>query len=339
MEKYVSLLLALVLVLMALCSCNVLGEDPWEYKDNEKQEKEENEEEKKPETPLEIEKPVEIEGVAKLSLIRVSTESKVRGSMGGGLYYENSTAGNVYIDAVFEASSLSEENKAPDELFKAYALNGEGKKISSVLCCVEIDGNSSVSKGEAMLPLSEYRLHAAFSVPKTEKDITLCFEFEKDVYTYKYTSGNKDMIVRPLSEGDTVGGEESATLKLLGCEYTKEVKPSNTDGAYSYYNCETEGNIYLVLAFELTNYKTEGASAESFVGVRALYDGKYEYAGFVSKEKGDKKGFSTFDDIVPLECVMAVGVIEVPESLMETTFEISVMIDGTEYTVVSVKAE
>ena len=142
MKKYISLILSLSLLLLSLCSCQIFGEDPWEYEEKEKEEKKETEEKEKPLAPFVLEVPVEIEGVASLELVKVSTESKVRGSMGGGLYYENSTAGNVYIDAVFNAVNLSDENKAPDELFKGYAVGAGDKKYGSVLCCVEINGNA-----------------------------------------------------------------------------------------------------------------------------------------------------------------------------------------------------
>ena len=155
------------------------------------------------------------------------------------------------------------------------------------------------------------------------------------MYIYKYTQGNKDMIDRPLNAGGNLKIEEFGRLEYLGYEFTKMLKPSNTSGAYSYYNCETEGNTYLVLNFDLINYGTAGIPAESFVSVRAMFDGKYEYTGFVSREKTDRKGFSTFDEIAPLESATVVGVIEIPESLMETPFEISVMFNNTEYTIVS----
>lgn len=64
------------------------------------------------------------EDTADFTLFKISTSNKVTGSLASGMYYENDSADETYIDVVFDYTHLGTESVNSDDLIIAKAMNG-----------------------------------------------------------------------------------------------------------------------------------------------------------------------------------------------------------------------
>lgn len=117
-----------------------------------------------------------------------------------------------------------------------------------------------------------------------------------------------------------------------GIEYTDDLLPSNTSGAYSHYDIDNSSNTYLVAKFDITNYMSSEKDCDTFIGIKALYLDKYTYTGFVVVEDDDGKGFSSYEDISPLSTRHFYYLIEVPKTVVENDVTLTISFNGKEYT-------
>jgi len=329
MKRLVALVLAGVICLPVLASCekNTGKEEP---KDTEAEKVVETEPEKElPKEPLELETTVKVEGIAELSLISVTTDTKVKAVRHNGQFYENDKEGNVYVDAVFELVNLQKKAVAPQEIFRAYAVGEE--KYNSVFYGIETEGYTSMSHSEVLVPGAVYRFHAAVSVPEADKALSLNYEFKDVVYTLPYTLGETVRVERLIEEGTPASIDGFADAEFVGYEFTDKILPSDTTETYSTYVCEGEGNTYLVLYFDLTNNMSDRMLAGDLLCAAVRFEGSDEYMGFVATENVDGRGFSHANKLLPTQTLKALCVIEVPEMFIGTDFEATVVLDSTEF--------
>ena len=59
---------------------------------------------------------------------------------------------------------------------------------------------------------------------------------------------------------------------------------------------------------------------------------KYTYTGFIVVEDTDGKGFSTYEDIAPLTTRTAYYLIEVPNTVKDKSYELTIAFNTEEYT-------
>ncbi|MFI3171372.1 MAG: hypothetical protein R3Y58_03230 [Eubacteriales bacterium] len=272
------------------------------------------------------------EDIADFTLFKISTSNKVTGSLASGMYYENNSTDETYIDVVFDYTHLGTEAVNSDDLIIAKAMNGAGTEFTNVLYVVETDNGEDVSAYESIAPLSTVRFHCAISVPTSETDLTLSFVIGDKNYIYDYKISEVVSNIETLNVGDEIGDEEFATLLFNGIQYTDDLLPSNTSGSYSHYQIDGTDNTYLVINFDLTNYQGSAKEASSFVGIKAKYMDKYEYTGGIRVEDSDGAGFgSGYENIDPLATRKCYYLIEVPKSVIENEVELTISFDGKEY--------
>lgn len=336
MKKYAALLLAVILCL-SLCACGTVvvteSDTPSTPGGNSAADTTQQPAgTKKAVTPLQLETAYEVADYAELTLIRISTTGKVEGSMGGGLYYENSTTGETYIDAVFDIVNTGTEPISSEDFMTATAMNASGAVYKCHLYCVETHDMTYVQSYEKIAPLSAARFHAAISVPTTEKHLTLNFTVNGESFSYAYDTGMEVKTTIDLHVGDVIENADYATMKFLGCEMTDDLLPSNTSGYYSHYQVDSADNTYLVLKFEVTNYQTGDKDVDTFVSAKATFMGKYKYTGFIVSEDTDGKGFSNYSSISPLSTAKVFYLIEIPKTVADKEFTVGIMFDKQEYT-------
>ena len=285
-------------------------------------------------TSLELGTAYEFPDYADITLVRIETTSKIQGSMGGGMYYENSNAGETYVDVVFDLTNTSTNAISCDEFMTATAINGSKVTYDCKFYGVETDNMTSVSQFEEISPLSSVRFHAAFSVPENEPHLTLKFTINGSLFSYDYTPNVDVKNTTELNIGDILGDESVATAEFVNCEFTDLVEPSNTSRAYTYYKVDNSNNTYLVLTFNITNYSGQEKDADSFISAKATFMEKYKYNCFIVSEDDDAAGLSSYNKIAPLATAKVMCLIEVPKTVSDKDFSVDVMFNQESYTYV-----
>lgn len=269
---------------------------------------------------------------ADFTLFKVVTGKKITASIAGDIYYENNNSGETFVDIIVDWTNTSAETISSEDVVIASASNSSGTEYTNCLYAVETNNATYLSQYENIAPLSTVRLHCAISVPETETDLTLKLVAKDKEYTYGYSLGDVASSAKEIKVGDSVEETDYATLVFNGIEYTNDLLPSNTSGAYSHYEIDNASNTYLVVKFDVTNYMSSDRDCESFVGIKALYLDKYTYTGFVVVEDDDGKGFSSYEDISPLSTRHFYYLIEVPKTVIENDVTLTISFNGKEYT-------
>lgn len=332
MKKLLSFLLATAMC-MTLCACggntNTSNEGTNNANANNNSSVSEKEEKG---TELVLATQNTVADYADFTLFKVVTGKKITASIAGDIYYENNNSGETFVDIIVDWTNTSAETISSEDVVIASASNSSGTEYTNCLYAVETNNATYLSQYENIAPLSTVRLHCAISVPETETDLTLKLVAKDKEYTYGYSLGDVASSAKEIKVGDSVEETDYATLVFNGIEYTDDLLPSNTSGAYSHYEIDNASNTYLVVKFDVTNYMSSDRDCESFVGIKALYLDKYTYTGFVVVEDDDGKGFSSYEDISPLSTRHFYYLIEVPKTVIENDVTLTISFNGKEYT-------
>ena len=272
-----------------------------------------------------------VPGYLDFTLVKVQTASTIEPSLGGGLYYENSSAGETYVDVVLDVSNTTSASVSSEEVLTACALGTSGAEYPCELYAVETSGGTGLSQYEELSPLTATRLHCGISVPESESALTICLEAEGQRYTYAYTLGQTEANSIPLSVGQSLDVPDFASITFQGAYCTDDLLPPNTSGFYTHYAVEDPNSTYLVTAFDVTNQQGTAKDSDTFLGVRAVYREKYTYTGFVVVQDADGGGFSGSEDLLPLNPRRLYVLIEVPKSVSAEPAELFISFSGEEY--------
>lgn len=317
MKKMIAFLLALGLC-VSLCACGG-GK------------KQSNSHSQTPPTELVLGQTNMVSDYAEFTLFKVTTGKKIYASVGQKLGLENNNSGETFVDMILDWTNLGTQTVSSEDVAVISAVNASGTKYSRSLYAVETNNSTYMSQYEAIAPLSTVRLHCAVAVPENESELTLQLNVNGHKYALTYSLGQVVRNAEALKPGDTVEMSDFATMVFHGVEYTDDVLPSNTSGSYRHYEIDDPANTYLVVKFDITNYMTNARDCDTFVGVKALYMGKYTYTGFVVVEKEDGKGFDAYDNIMPLSMRHLYYLIKVPKTVMESDLELTISFNGKEY--------
>ena len=124
-----------------------------------------------------------------------------------------------------------------------------------------------------------------------------------------------------------------AKITMKDVSYQTVINPSDTSGVYTYYEVKNPGNIFLACHFDFTNLQTQaGSSLGDFLTLQATYEGGYEYEGWSLAEVNGY--LDQYPNLLPLSTYDSWYLIEVPESLQDTPYELTLEMDGTTYQVV-----
>ena len=264
------------------------------------------------------------------NLHKIYTTNKVTASIPGSSYY-SSDDGEVYVDVILDVVNISTDDMDCDEIVDVSATNSRKAELDDCHYAVETKNNTDLSSSRDILPLASARLHCMLSVPETETSVTIKIKAGNEEFFYDYNIGETVVNAAAINVGATLDNSEYAKLQFNGIEFKDKVLPQDTSSAYRYYEVDDESNTYLVVSFDITNYMADDVDCDKIVGVRALFDDKYNYTGFVVVEEEDKRGFSQYDEISPLTTRRLYCLIEVPDIITDTELSLSISFDKGEY--------
>lgn len=314
MKKLLALLLAAALA-VSLSAC--VPEEP----------------EEEPELPeaaaLELNTPYRVPDYADFSLVSITTTGRVQASMGGG-YYE-SDDGTPYVDVVLDVVNTGTAALDCQDFLVLTAVTPDGIEYPGSLYCAENENMTGISAAESIPPRACVRFHAAAAVPVSVKDLTLLLDVGGTLFSCQYQTGSEVKHTIELQPGGVVENKDYASLEFAGYEFTEDLLPSDTSHAYRHFQVENPESVYLVLQYNVTNFQSSEKDIDTFLNVRAVFDGKYPYDGFMIREDDDGRGFSSYAGIAPLAAAKLFYLIEVPKTAADQPFTVSAVFDRQEY--------
>ena len=272
-----------------------------------------------------------VKDYSEFKLFKISTGKKITASVGGGIFYENNNSSETFVDIILDWTNTGSETVSCEDIVVATATNKNGTEYTNCIYTIETDNAKDLSRYENITPLSQVRLHCSISVPENETELALKLLINGTEYIYDYSLNSVVNNAKELKVGDVIEETNYATLVFNGIEYTDDLLPPNTSGAYTHYPIDNNSNTYLVAKFDITNYMSDEKDCDTFVGIRALYMEKYTYTGFVVVEDEDGKGFGKYEDIAPLSTRHFYYLIEVPKTVTENEVVLTFSFNGKEY--------
>lgn len=279
--------------------------------------------------PIEIENTKIVDDYAEITLRKVFTASKVGSLFSNNCSLELLSGEKRCIDCIFDVKNLSGSSIMSDELLSVTAKSFYGTEYNADIFAVEENG--FLNSYSELRPNSKYTMHVAVSIPDSEIEFTLLINVNGQIFTIAYNVNDILRKAIPLTEGQTIGDEEYAKLKLNGVEFTNSVVPTHPGDYFTYYEVENTSNTYMVVKMSITNYQSSGKEADELVYAKARFSEKYEYNGFIVKENSAGDDLEQYGQIDPLEEANMYLIIEVPKSVVESTYEISLMFNNQEY--------
>ena len=268
---------------------------------------------------------------ADFTIEKIITSKKIEASMDSQTYYENPTSGETYIDIVLKLTNTSTVSISSEDALTASVTTSNGHKYSASLFAIETNDNTRMSRYENIAPLSTAMLHCAISVPENAGELTLQLTMNGSNFTCPYTMSSQLVEKEPLTIGQPIEAPDYATLQLQNVVYTDELLPSDTSSTYTYYEVDNTSSTYLAVYFNITNLQNTAKDADSFVSVKAVYQDKYTYTGFVVTEDTDGRGFRSYADLDPLTERTVILLIEVPKTVTDNPAELDIRFNGTNY--------
>ena len=279
---------------------------------------------------IEVNKTYEDTDYANFKVMKIVSSEKITGSMGSSISYTPAD-GNIYIDVVMDYTNNSSSTIDCDELLTFKATKADGTVYDSASFFIETENGTSITSYTDVSPLATVRLHCAVSVPKGEGQYTLSLDVNGKMYSYEYTLNQVVNNAKEIKLNDVLENEDIAKAVFKSVKYTTDLLPSNTSGYYSHYPVDNASNTYLAVRFDITNNQTSARDCEEFVNVTATFMDKYTYTGFIVVEDTDGKGFSSYEDIDPLSTRKFYCLIEVPKTVTESNYELTISFAGEEY--------
>lgn len=130
--------------------------------------------------------------------------------------------------------------------------------------------------------------------------------------------------------GETFIQENVCEITINEIDYTQRVNPSETTTLYRYYEVDNDEAIFLACNFDLVSlHKEVEYDLDEFVEFSVEYESGYSFSGWCVGEEGGS--LSAYPSILPLTTLNSWCIIEVPISLQETEYELTVVIDGVHY--------
>lgn len=136
-------------------------------------------------------------------------------------------------------------------------------------------------------------------------------------------------VEKDINLGDKVEVTDSLEFTLLNVELTTLIEPPNKDGIYKYYEAKGDDVILLDVEIDVKNIETRSRSAEDFLDVRVMYEGKYEYYASSTVEESDGSDFnySNITSIDPLKNSVIHYIAELPNDVLENPEDLNIIID------------
>lgn len=274
-----------------------------------------------------------IEDYAEITVKDVEISNKVEPpkSTGYSLIYESDGMDKTYVTVILEVKNLSETEKPIDNIANVSVNRGDSKYVCNLYLQLTED-DTSLSEFESIEPLSSGIVYCATKVPQDSLgELVISFLINDKKYNLNYNTTNTTIEKKSIDIGQKLVEEEYAEFTIEEIEYKEDVLPSKPGDFYTHYQVENSSDIYIDIVTKIKNLRSSGYEVEKFFGAKALYNGKYNYDGFMVGEEKDGSTLESYLSIDPLSTMRVHSLIEVPKEVMTGEVELCIYFNGEKY--------
>ncbi|GAA0181120.1 hypothetical protein SH2C18_36970 [Clostridium sediminicola] len=274
-----------------------------------------------------------IEDYAEITVKDVEISNKVEPpkSTGYSLIYKSDEVDKTYVTVILEVKNLSETEKSIDNIANV-SVNKEDSKYMCNLYLQLTEDDTSLSEFESIEPLSSGIVYCATKVPLDSLgESVISFLINDKKYNLNYNTTNATIEKKSIDIGQKLVAEEYAEFTIEEIEYKEDVLPSNPGDFYTHYQVENTSNIYIDIVSKIKNLRSSSYDVEKFFGAKVLYNGKYNYNGFMVGEKSDGSTLGSYLSIEPLSTMRVHSLIEVPKEVITGEVELCIYFNGEKY--------
>lgn len=228
------------------------------------------------------------------------------------------TAGETYVDMVFDIVNTGGESVDCGEIL-ALEANASGKVCEETFFGISSKTNENTEQ-KAVASGESARLHAAVSVPESEKTVTLKVKAGDEKFTYNYTINNDDKTVTPMAFDTETVVDGVGKFTITKVEATPKITPLMSGSGYT-----SSDGIYIDTVFDFTNTASTEISCDDIAEVTvkgksgAIYD---DCSVFV--ENKDRTKIDRYENVIPLATVKLHVAAVVQESEAEGELEFKI---------------
>lgn len=248
-------------------------------------------------------------------------------------YYEAKTEGNVYLDIVLDVQNLQTISADVSDLL-GVTITANGVEYTGFAVAEDEDGKN-FDQYCSIAPLDNITIHLLTEIPSSEinSDIEVSVYGNGIAFNGSYNFSNVLSNREYLKVGAKITTKDVSEISIVSLEFASDLYPRNPTGYYSYYYAKS-GKIFLMLTVDVKNKKATSLMIDNVAGVRAVYNGKYNYTSTTVFDDDDGKNLSSDSSIYsiePLDSLRLYYLFELPQEAKGGQVELTISVAGEKY--------
>lgn len=138
-----------------------------------------------------------------------------------------------------------------------------------------------------------------------------------------------------ISLNEPIIVEDYAEITVQSNKFGKSITPPNPGSFYTYYENKEANEIYFDTVIIIKSLLTSKKMSDEFMGVKVIYDNKYEYTTFsaIEEDGGSDFSYTNITSIEPLKSATLHFLASLPEEIEMDgkPLKVIINIDGEEY--------
>lgn len=257
-----------------------------------------------------------IKDTVEFSLVYLYRGDKIVPPKPNGAYtYNEAEEGMTYLVLVMDVKNLGKTAVNESELMEV-VLTLDKQEITAT-AKVETDHGTSLDRYCDIAPLVTTRVHYLFKIPENQQPEKLSLRIKAGDRSVKGEVSVEALTSRnwELSLGGVITDDQTILATVEDVFVASKLEPENPGRYYHYFEADS-GKTYLIMKLTVKNLGSGDLDYDTIAGVKCIYDGKYEYAGFTVFEEEDGADLSSYTNInsmAPLEENGIYFLVEIPE--------------------------
>lgn len=274
-----------------------------------------------------VDSPNVVEDVAEYEINRVFVADKIEALLDGFITY-NPQSGNEFIIVDMDVKNLTAQYSEVSSLINV-SLKIDGTSYNTQGYIIH-DGDVDAYGGVDALEQARIYFAAEVAQGTSAENMTMTVNCGGKTSSCVVSVSQYEAKKEYLTAGKEYTDNSTMSVTMEKTFFTNRLEPPKINGVYSYYEAEN-GKTYLTAKFNVKNLKGTSLDIDDIAGVKAIYDGKYKYDGFVCIETDNGSDLDGYGEIEPLDSTYAYYLIEVPAEVENGPVELEVYLLGETY--------
>ena len=238
---------------------------------------------------------------------------------GNGIYYEPEDDSKFYMDLILEVKNETDDEAYPADLLEGSQFYLDHEPVNTAIYTESLDQTQIDSYGKIEADSKAY-VHVVSSIDEDQKDLDIVLDLVLMEHASLLSIEPKKLHVE---EQHVHAKQRISDEVLLNKAYVaKGLKPSNTDGDYSYYQAK-DGFTYVIAQFSVIT--KESIPLEELLSVHAIVNDINTYKAVNLIEKKDGSHLSSNGTLEKGDMATIYALVEIPEEYDQLECKVSLV--------------